>query len=200
MSSLQWSDGGSSKRSRPGESGAGGAERTSSSSDMHVTPEVRISILEQRLHEIQALNFDSIFGDKQESTAPTKLYVDPLLNLEIGVLRQKEELLWRKLNSSELSSENTDQLFEMNKLKEENAKLKRKVESLSSENHIKQIEFKDNIIKELVNKLNDAKSWVKELEQDNACLSSQLLFYQQHIASLSGGQVSTEATPDGQGQ
>ena len=198
-SSLQWSDGGSSKRVRSGDKGEGGSgagagavERTVS--DTYISPEMKISILEQRLHEIQSLNFDSLFGGRKETTAPTKLYVDPLLNLEIGVLRQKEEFLSRKLNSSGIDAGSADQSFDINNLKEENIKLKRKIESLSTENQIKQIEFKDNLITELVNKLNDAKTWVKELEQENVNLSSQVLFYQQHIASLTAsmGEANSE--------
>ncbi len=98
----------------------------------------------------------------------------------------------RKLNSAGIgldddiksSSSSSGSSSELENVKEENLVLKRKLASLSSENQIKQIEFKDNLIRELVNKVNDAKSWIKELEQENVYLSSQLLLYQQHIATL----------------
>lgn len=53
----------------------------------------KVAILEQRLQEFQALTFDKVFGDQNECTVPTKLYVDPLLNTELSILHQKIEIL-----------------------------------------------------------------------------------------------------------
>ena len=54
----------------------------------------RISILEQRIYELQSFTFDGAAScDTNKFISPGVVYADPLINLEISVLRQKEESL-----------------------------------------------------------------------------------------------------------
>ncbi len=56
--------------------------------------DTRVSILEQRINELQNYAFDGLSsGNGPKFVSPGMVYADPLINLEISVLRQKEELL-----------------------------------------------------------------------------------------------------------
>lgn len=53
--------------------------------------EQKLSVVEQRLQELQSFTFPTIC--RELSAIPSTMTVDPLVSLEIALLRQKESLL-----------------------------------------------------------------------------------------------------------
>lgn len=72
-----------SKRSRGGE-----ASKPSASAEQ------KIALLEAKVLELQTLHFNTLqYAERSNYPQPTALYVDPLLNYQIAVLRLKEQEL-----------------------------------------------------------------------------------------------------------
>ncbi len=67
--------------------------RTGAESSDSIPPEIKANLLEQRLQEVQSSMFDSAFGDRRESSGSSRLYLDPLLALELATLRQANETM-----------------------------------------------------------------------------------------------------------
>ena len=72
-------------------------KQTASTSGQH---DLKISMLEQRIHELQSITYDSVNKlhevIQNSSGAPsliTSIYTDPLINYEIAIMRSKEEFL-----------------------------------------------------------------------------------------------------------
>lgn len=141
----------------------------------------RLSILEQRIHELQTFSFDLInSADSHKLTAVGNVYSDPLINLEIAVLRQKEDILTKRVLQLQLElgkyqhSTSFPSILTTGEIDE-----KKKKSELSMDNIHKQLELKDSVIAELIRKLQEERLLTSELQAENDNLLSQIFLMQQ---------------------
>lgn len=67
----------------------------SGSSNPSINLEQKISMLEQRIHELQCIHFPTLTTMHASQSYPTPLtvYTDPLINMEISIYHYREQQL-----------------------------------------------------------------------------------------------------------
>lgn len=148
--------------------------------DVNSTLEKKLMIAEKSIHALQTLVSELIFKTLGEDQSLTTL-VDPLVNLEVELLRKRlldmketlvltEEGRKTKLKKSDI----------LQRLQNENDNLKRIVDDLAIQKYMFQIDAKDKQINELSQSLAEAQAWNDKIEQENEQLRAENLFLKQH--------------------
>ncbi len=97
--------------------------------------------------------------------------------------------LFRAKRLSALEDGGSGATSEIDRLREENATLRRQLESLSVENMKKQLEFKDGLVREIGERLKESRARSRALEEENAQLSAQVLMQMQQLQGQMQGQA-----------
>ena len=151
-----------------------------SSSDVRIQDdnlfEKKLLIAEKSIHTLQTLASEMIFKTIGEDQSLTTL-VDPIVNLEVALLRKRlldmKEVLVHSEEGRKMKLKNGDIL---QTLQNENENLKKIAGDAAIQKNTFQIESANKKIQELTLALSEAQTWNDKIEQENELLRTENLF------------------------
>ena len=157
--------------------------------------DTRVTLIEQKLHELQTFTYDLLVknnGRKEGTVRSTRAFADPLLNTEIKLLRQREtdlthrvaELEW-SLRSANLGPQHeTASADEMRRLRLEGEELRAQLGDMTAQTRLQQLDLKDKVIEKLTRALAESKREVAEGEKAREALTAQVFLLQRQVQKL----------------
>jgi len=156
----------------------------SDKSDINTNIERKLMIAEKSIHTLQTLVSELIFKTLGEDQSLTTL-VDPLINLEVELLRKRlldmKEILVFSEEGRKTKIKKSDIL---QTLQNENDDLKNIVDDVAIQKYMFQIDAKDKQISELTQSLVEAQAWNDKIEQENEQLRTENLFLKQQLNKI----------------
>jgi hypothetical protein len=143
--------------------------------------EKKLIAAEKSIHTLQTLTSEMIFKTLGEDQSLTSL-VDPLVNLEVALLRKRlldmKETLAFSEEGRKIKLKNGDIL---QILQHENDNLKKVASDAAIQKYSFQIEANNKKINELTQALAEAQAWNDKIEQENEQLRTENLFLKQKL-------------------
>jgi len=202
----------SNKRSKPS---------SASSASLSSRTEHRLALTEAKLHELQSFTHDLLIknnANKEGTMRSTRAFADPLLNMEIHLLKQREEEALAKLAEAESSSSGSSSSSGnkkqhqqqqhhhpslLSKLKADNEEMFLASQDLNNQVRAKanQADKKDEDIAQLKRALAEARGVIRQLEEDKEALATQVfvLEQQKHTLTAAAAAAAEEAAKAKQG-
>jgi len=157
---------------------------SSSSSDGRTHDNVfekKLITAEKSIHTLQTLASEMIFKTLGEDQSLTTL-VDPLVNLEVALLRKRildmKEVLVHCEEGKKIKLKNGDILHI---LQNENENLKKIASDSAIQKNTFQIDANNKKIQELTQALAEAQAWNDKIEQENELLRTENLFLKKQL-------------------
>ena len=143
--------------------------------------EKKLITAEKSIHTLQTLASEMIFKTLGEDQSLTTL-VDPLVNLEVALLRKRildmKEVLVHCEEGKKIKLKNGDILHI---LQNENENLKKIASDSAIQKNSYQIEANNMKIQELTQALAEAQAWNDKIEQENELLRTENLFLMKQL-------------------
>ncbi len=172
--------------------------------------------LEAKLHELQSYAYEMILknnNNQEGSVRSTRAFADPLLNLEIKLMQEREGGLTSKIQDLEKSlsrggrGSHQDNDFELIKgLRKENEELRQQLGEVGQQMRSIQLEIKDKRIEELASALGDCRGFIASLKEEKQAQSTEILQLKMRIKDLQAsyggnnvGEGSDNDSSDGEG-
>lgn len=174
-----------SKRAKTSESTGDGGKNTSQLA------------LESKLHEIQSYAYDLVLKSNQNhegSVRSTRAFADPLLNLDIKLMQERERELSSKVQELEKSlsksrggSNRDDE--EVKTLRKENEELRQQLGEVGQQMTSIQLEIKDKRIEEFASALADSRGFIASLKEEKQTQSTEIMQLKMRIKDLQANGV-----------
>jgi hypothetical protein len=159
---------------------------------------------EAKLHDLQSFAYDMIVttrAGKEGATKSTRAFADPLLNLEIKLLREREATLIARVTELEMnksatilttSNNNIDANVNANEnlyLRRENEELKQQLGEIGQQMHTIRNEIQDSRILELNKYINECNSTINILRNEKEIQSNEIFNLKARIKDILSGNV-----------
>ena len=152
----------------------------------HGSNSARVSLLEQKLLELQVFTDDAL-NRKDGLQRSTRAYSDALLNVEIKLLRQREIDLAQRVNELEKSQSPSQQAEEMRRLTTDLEEMRNQFGEKTNQMRILQLEAKDKVIQNLTRSLAESKKETQQALKHSENLAAEVLLLQRQLNGLLGG-------------
>jgi hypothetical protein len=129
----------------------------------------KLSLVEQKLFELQAFTYDLLIKNnpnKEGIVRSTRAFNDPLLNLEINLLRERETSLLETIDELESNARRDNKDDMIARLRNENEALREQLGEVGHQANIVRLDMKDMHIEELEDALAEAKGTIDKYKKD----------------------------------
>ena len=154
----------------------------------------KIIATEARLLELQTYAYHLIVNTrigKSDAAKSTRSFADPLLNLEVKMLREKESELTARVKNLEKgkSTSSADEALEL--LRRENEELRQHLGEVGQQMHIVRAEMQDALIEELKSSLVEAHQTIAALRAEKESQSGDIFNLKARVKDILAGKSST---------
>ena len=155
-------------------------------SSAHGSNSARISVLEQKLFELQAYAEDAL-SRKEGTQRSTRAFNDALLNVEFKLMRQRDMEQQQKIANYEKSQKPHLLTEEINRLNSDLEELRSQCGDKVNQMRILQLEAKDRIIANLTRALAESKKETQAAAAANEALTAEVFILNKQIQKLGAG-------------
>ena len=155
--------------------------------------------LEAKLHEIQSYAYDLILKNNMShegSVRSTRAFADPLLNLDMKLMQEREKELAAKVQELEKSlsksrgSHRDDD--EVKGLRKENEELRQQLGEVGQQMRSIQLEIKDKRIEELASALADSRGFIASLKEEKQAHCTEIVQLKMRVKDLQANGVKSK--------
>ena len=168
---------------------------------------------EKKLFDLQTYAYDllvSTNATKEGAVKSARAFSDPLLNLELKLLREREQELLKKVaeleeassggkgtsSSNSSSSNNKD---DIDVLRKENEELRQQVGSVGHQMHSVRASIQDARIRELVRLLDEANKTIRDAKADKETLAGEVFLMKARLKDVLAGKAPASGLQGGGG-